>query len=98
MVLGFGLWVLDFGFWVLRFGFGFWFWILGFEFWILGFGLLALVFGFWILGKGLGLKFTGYNIKRSRRWVIPRMRAAEASPSAVMCLSGSLVDRGPLRD
>ena len=56
MVFSLGFWVLDFGFWVLGFG------ILGFGFWILG-------LGFWNL-KGLGLKFTGFNIIRSRQWVI----------------------------
>ena len=49
---------------------------LRFRFLVLGFGLWVLNLGFWILGfgfwnlEGLGLKFTGYNMKRSRQWVI----------------------------
>ena len=84
-ILGFGFWVfefwiLGFGFWDVGFwnlGFGIWvlgflvFGILGFGFWILdlGFRFWVLGFGFWFL-KGVCLKFTGYNIKRSRQWVI----------------------------
>ena len=72
--MDFGFWILGFGFWILDLGFGFLgfgFWFLGFGFWILEFEIWVLDFGFWILEpKGLGLKFTGYNINRSRQRVI----------------------------
>ena len=71
--------------------------IFGFGLGVLGFGFWALDFGFCNL-KGLGLKFIGYNIKRSRHWVIAEDESCRGFTLRVMCLSGSLIDRGPLRD
>ena len=68
--MDFGLWVLGFGFWALDFGSG----LLIFSGCLLDLGFGILGFGFWGVGfrnlKGLGLKFTGSNTRRSRQWVM----------------------------
>ena len=60
-----------------------------FGFWILGFGLWIWGFGLWILGCVL---------YRQSFLVIAEEERLQRLHPAVIYLSGSLFDRGPLRD